>query len=129
MFRLIWITSIHLAGFFRRWMPTNILLDKVRTRRGLKWGVPAMLIAVPYLCAASVLVVIINDGGPGGLNLLVLVAIWSAFKTLAIGPVSLVMLAKARRQEHHYSRAIEREGQRQQSPDYVQMPAMAGGAS
>ncbi|OLT41334.1 sulfate permease [Saccharomonospora sp. CUA-673] len=129
MFRLIWITSIHLAGFFRCWMPTNILLDRIRTRRGLKWGVPAMLIAIPYLYGASVLVVIINDGGPGGLNVLVLVSIWSAFKILAIGPVSLVMLAKARWQEHHYRRAIEREGQRQQSPDYAQIPAMAGGAS
>lgn len=125
MFRLIWITSIHLTGLFRRWMPTNILLDKIRTRRGLKYGVAAMLVAIPYLYTASLLIVIINDGGPGGLNLLVLVAIWLALKMLAIGPVSLVMLAKARWQDP----AIEREGQRQQSPDYAQMPAMAGGAS
>lgn len=100
MFRLIWIASIHLAGFFRRWMPTNILLDKIRTRQGLKWGVPAMLIAIPYLYAASLLIVIINDGGPGWLNLIMLAALWSALKMLAIGPVSLVMLANVRSREY-----------------------------
>lgn len=48
MFRLIWIASIHTRGFLRRWMPTNVLLDKIRTRSGLKYGVPAMLLAIPY---------------------------------------------------------------------------------
>lgn len=36
----------------RRWMPTNIVLDLIRTREGLKFGVPAMLLAIPYLLAA-----------------------------------------------------------------------------
>lgn len=49
MFRLIWIASIHIRYFMRRWMPSNILLDKIRTRRGLKYGVSAMLLAIPYL--------------------------------------------------------------------------------
>lgn len=108
MFRFIWIVSIHLAGFFRRWMPTNILLDKIRTRRGLKWGVPAMLVAIPYLYAASLLIVIINDGGPGWLNLIMLLALWSALKMLAIGPVSLVMLANARSREYMARRRARR---------------------
>lgn len=34
MFRLIWFASIHIRIFMRRWMPTNIVLDKVRTRHG-----------------------------------------------------------------------------------------------
>src|SRR5699024_12325490 len=62
MFRLIWFASIHIRSFMRRWMPTNIVLDKVRTRRGLKWGIPAMLLAIPYLYTASLLTVIIRDG-------------------------------------------------------------------
>ena len=53
MFRLIWFASIHIRIFMRRWMPTNIVLDKVRTRHGLKWGLPAMLLAIPYFYTAS----------------------------------------------------------------------------
>lgn len=66
MFRLIWIASIHVAAFLRRWMPTNVLLDKIRTHSGLKSGVPAMLLAIPYLYLASLLAVIVRDGGPAG---------------------------------------------------------------
>ena len=100
MFRLIWFASIHIRSFMRRWMPTNIVLDKVRTRRGLKWGIPAMLLAIPYFYTASLLTVIIRDGGPGWLNLVVLIAIWSALKMLWIGPVSLILLARVRWHEH-----------------------------
>ena len=40
MLRLIWTLSIHVRNFLRRYMPTNRLLDAIRTRRGLKWGGP-----------------------------------------------------------------------------------------
>ena len=53
MLRLLWVASVHTRYFLRRYMPTNIALDAIRTRRGLKWGVPAMLLAVPYLLAAA----------------------------------------------------------------------------
>lgn len=88
-FRLIWIASIYIRTFMRRWMPSNRLLDKVCTRRGLKWGVPAMLLATPYLYLASLLAIIVRDGGPGSLNLFVLISVRSALKMLRIGPVSL----------------------------------------
>lgn len=99
MFRLIWMTSIHIRYFMRRWMPTKILLDKIRARSGLKWGVPAMLVAIPYLYLAGLLTLIVQDGGPAWLNLVVLVAIWSALKMLWIGPVSLLLLARVRSAE------------------------------
>lgn len=128
MFRLIWITSIHIRYFMRRWMPTNVLLDKIRTRSGLKWGVPAMLVAIPYLYAASLLTVIIQDGGPGWLNILVLIALWSALKMLWIGPISLVMLARIRWQEHRLHRAHQRQLRREeQSPEPARVPVLAGG--
>lgn len=124
MFRLIWFASIHIRIFMRRWMPTNIVLDKVRTRRGLKWGIPAMLLAIPYLYTASLLTVIIRDGGPGWLNLIVLIAIWSALKMLWIGPVSLILLARVRWREH-----ATRRTQRRQAQGVSSAPIMAGGAS
>src|SRR3546814_11297995 len=65
MLRLLWNLSIRVRLFLRTYMPTNILLNALRTRRGLKWGVPAMLIAVPYLLGAWPLTVWIADGGPG----------------------------------------------------------------
>lgn len=75
-------------------MPTNILLDAIRTRRGLKWGIPAMFLAVPYLLAASTFNTLIADGGPGWLNLLVLLCLWNTMKFIIMGPISLILLAR-----------------------------------
>ena len=100
MFRSIWITSTHTRGFLRRYMPTNILIDAVRTRRGLKWGIPAMLLAVPYFLIAITLANHIQSGGPGWLNLIVLLTIWNGIKMLWLGPISLILLARVRIQEH-----------------------------
>ncbi|WP_404802000.1 hypothetical protein [Brevibacterium aurantiacum] len=66
MLRLIWTLSVHTRNFLRRYMPTNRLLDVIRTRRGLKWGVSAMLLAIPYLLAAAIFRDLIEGGGPGG---------------------------------------------------------------
>ena len=99
MIRQLWTLSVHTRAFLRRYMPTNILLDAIRTRRGLKWGVPAMLLAVPYLLASSTFTTLIADGGPGWLNLLVLLCLWNTMKFIIMGPVSLTMLAQARLRE------------------------------
>ena len=99
MIRLLWNASIHVRGFLRRYMPTNILLDAIRTRRGLKWGVPAMLLTVPYLILAGICTNLISAGGPGWLNLLVLVVLWNTLKFILIGPVSFVLLIRARLRE------------------------------
>ena len=100
MIRLIWNLSIRTRLFLRTWMPTNILLDAIRTRRrGLKWGIPAMLLAIPYLLIANVCVELVEQGGPGWLHLVVLWAIWNMLKMLWIGPVSVLLLIGARLRE------------------------------
>jgi hypothetical protein len=109
MLRLLWNLSNRVRLFLRTYMPTNILLDALRTRRGLKWGVPAMLIAVPYLLGAWLLTVWIADGGPGWLNLLVLLSIWNSLKFLVNGPITLVVLIRARLAERRDRRLAERE--------------------
>lgn len=109
MFRSIWMTSAHTRYFLRRYMPTNIALDVIRTRRGLKWGLPAMLLAVPYLYAASLLTVLIDDGAPGWLYLLVLLFIWNALKFAIMGPVSVVLLTRAKAGERHDQRVARRQ--------------------
>jgi hypothetical protein len=100
MFRLIWALSVRTRYFLRRYMPTNILLDAIRTRRGLRWGVPAMVLAIPYLYAASICAQLAEDGGPGWLHLLVLLFIWNALKFTVTGPVSLILLLRARARDH-----------------------------
>lgn len=96
MFRLIWTASIYTRDFLHRYMPSNIVLDEIRTRRGLKWGVPAMLLAIPYLAVANILTILIGRGAPGWFHLLVLLCIWNAFKFLVMGPVSVMLLVRAR---------------------------------
>ncbi|GAA2099135.1 hypothetical protein GCM10009841_12860 [Microlunatus panaciterrae] len=65
MIRLLWTASAEVRYYLRRYMPSNIVLDLIRTRKGLKWGLPAMLLAVPYLVVASWCTVLIENGGPG----------------------------------------------------------------
>lgn len=95
MIRLLWAGSVHTRYFLRRYMPTNILLDAIRSPRGLKWGVPAMVLAVPYFLLAAIFVQIVDGGGPAWLHVLVLLSIWNGFKMLWIGPISLILLARA----------------------------------
>lgn len=105
MIRLIWAASVHTRYFLRRYMPTNILLDAIRSRRrGLKWGVPAMLLAIPYLLIANACVQLIDDGAPGWLHLVVLWSIWNMLKLLWIGPISIVLLIRARVREANTAR-------------------------
>lgn len=109
MFRLIWAASVRVHHLLR-WAPTNLLLDRIRTRRGLKWGIPAMLLAAPLLLAAATCAAGIRDGGPGWLNLAVGLFIGDALKFLVMGPVSLVVLARV-----HAVEALERRHARRQA--------------
>ena len=123
MLRLLWALSASIRYYLRRYMPTNIALDAIRTRRGLKWGVPAMLLAAPYLLAASICTNFIADGGPGWLNLVVLLFIWNAMKFLIMGPVSLVLLARANVQEAVERRSIRRQSDAMKSSRYATIGA------
>lgn len=112
MLRFLWTLSVHTRTYLRRYMPTNRLLDAIRTRRGLKWGIPAMLLAIPYLLAAAVCRGLIEDGGPGWLHVLVILFIWNAIKLTFMGPISLILLIRARTRAHVERRRPRREDQR-----------------
>ena len=71
-----------------------------------------MLLAVPYLLAAAVIRDLIEAGGPGWLNPLVLLCIWNSMKLIIIGPVSLILLIRARAREHVARRRARCEEQR-----------------
>ncbi len=110
MIRLLWTASVEVRYFLRRYMPSNIVLDLLRTRQGLKWGLPAMLLAVPYLVVAYWCTTTIDSGGPGWLHLVVLVCLWNSFKMVLFGPVSVVLLIKARVRERRAQRQGESGG-------------------
>lgn len=80
MFQLLIAFVSGVYTLFQRTMPTNILIRATHTRRGLKWDVPAMLLAVVYFVTAAALAQLVADGGPGSINLLVFVCIWNALK-------------------------------------------------
>jgi hypothetical protein len=99
MFALILGLTSRTYFALRRFMPTNLVLDAIHTRRGLKWGVPAMLLAVPYAFAMAVCVGLVEAGGPGWLNVLALLFAWNALKFLGAGPVTLMRLLRTRGRE------------------------------
>ena len=99
MIELILAATARTYFCVRRFMPTAIVTDVINTRRGLKWGVPAMLLAVPYAGAAVYFRGQIDAGGPGWLNLLVILCLWNALKFLLIGPISLTKLIVVRVRE------------------------------
>ncbi|WP_174776395.1 sulfate permease [Cryobacterium sp. TMT1-66-1] len=96
--------------FLRRFMPTALVIDAINTRRGLKWGVPAMLLAFPYAVGAIYCRAQVEAGGPGWLNLIVLLCLWNTLKLLLIGPISLLKLIAVRVREalarRHLTRAL-----------------------
>lgn len=101
MLRFIWIASLYVRAFMRRLMPTNIVLDKLRSRRGLKWGIPAMLLAVVYFYLAALMSVLVEHDASKRLYPVMVVCVWNAFKFLLYSPVSLVLLARVRVAARH----------------------------
>jgi hypothetical protein len=99
MFEFILAATARSYFFLRRFMPTAIVIDAMNARRGLKWGVPAMLLAFPYAVAAIYCRAQVNAGGPGWLNLLVILCLGNTLKLLLIGPISLLKLMAVRVRE------------------------------
>lgn len=102
MFQLLIAFVSRIYAFFQRTMPTNILIRATHTRRGLKWGVPAMLLAVGYIVIAAVLAQWVAGGAPEWINLLVLLCLWNALKFMVNGPITAARLARVRARERRY---------------------------
>ena len=95
--------SVRLAAtihyYLRAFAPTNILLRRLRARAGLKWAVLAALVLVPtYLFAAAIATTVLDDGGPGWLNVVALTCIWNAMKFAWMVVLSPILLLKL---DHH----------------------------
>lgn len=99
MILLLIAISISIHDVLRHYTPSNVIRDLVRTREGLKWGVPAMLLAVPYFGVAYWFTTIIDTGASKWIYLIVFLCLWSGIKMLWLGPISVVMLTRSRAQE------------------------------
>jgi hypothetical protein len=105
MIRLIWTVSVIAQRYFWRYLPTNILLARLRTRRGLKWGPSAMILGVAYLLGAAYCEFGVSTGWPKCVNLLVILFTWNGLKFLFMGPVSMALFlaARVRGRRHRHS--------------------------
>jgi hypothetical protein len=93
MVKLLWNLTAALDSYLRFNMPTNRAMDWLRTPQGIKWALPVALIATSaYLYAASMCATIVDRGGPGYVNVLVLLSYWNAVKFSAQGVLSLGVL-------------------------------------
>lgn len=91
--------SIFIVGLFN-YLPGNLLRSWLRTPRRLKYGMWAMLLAVPYFGFAYWLNHLIQAGvAPEFFYLVVMGCSYSALKFLFVGPWSMVLLVKARADE------------------------------
>lgn len=76
--------------------PTNRLLRWLHARPRVVSIVIAMLAGVAYLFAAAVCTVLLDDGGPGWLNFLVLLFIYNGFKLVLTAPALVVTRVRQR---------------------------------
>ena len=96
MLSLLWNLSAAIRGYLRFYMPTNRAVDCLRSPRGLKWAVLVALVATPaYLFAMSLCATMVDRGGPGWLNVLMLLFFWNAMKFAWLAVLSPLVLLRS----------------------------------
>lgn len=118
MLRFIISGIASVVATLNRYLPSFRLVQRVVHRRySHKWGVPAMLLAVPYFLLANVFKGVLEDGGHALFSVPLLWCLVVGIVFLALGPISLLLLAKARTREaiarwkaQHQTRNTARKG-------------------
>ncbi|WP_203335585.1 hypothetical protein [Nocardioides limicola] len=102
MLTAFWNLSAAIRGHLRSYMPTNRVVDWLRTPRGLKWAIPLALIATPtYLGLTALAIELAARSGLGFVNVLVFLFFWNAAKFAWMAVLSLpLMLGRAIRGGH-----------------------------
>lgn len=107
MIWLIFIAVVILFRLLRPWIPSTILLDWFRSQRDPKRGLWAMLVGAAYFGIAYGCTVVIDNGGPEWLHLIVLIGICEGFRFLFHGFGIYLRLRSARRKERRAARTAE----------------------
>jgi hypothetical protein len=98
MLTLLWNLAAAVRGYLAFYMPTNRAIDWLRAPRGLKWAVPVALVATPaYLYLVSLCATIVERGGPGWLNALVILFFWNSIKFVWMAVLSPLWWHRLRR--------------------------------
>jgi len=100
-------SAARLHGFCQRWMPSNVLVRRVRTRAGLRWGIPLVLLGLLYAVAAFVCATLAQHTGIGWWDLGFLLGFWNALKLVGNGLyATVVLLPVARLRERRPSHRL-----------------------
>jgi hypothetical protein len=103
MFRLIVQLAISIRAAMA-YAPSNLLVSRLRVRGGLGSALTAITVGAAYLFAAGTCTALLARGGPGWLNVFVLLFVWNAFKLVLHGPVMLVVIARQHLRNRHSRR-------------------------
>ena len=104
MIALMWNLSAAIRRHLCAYMPSNIAIALLRSRRGPKWALPVAVLVVPaYGFIAAMVSAGIDRGAPAWLNVLVLLFSWNAMKFASIAVLSPILQLAAPR--HHRSPA------------------------
>ena len=100
IFAASWALSSCLYGLAQRFCPSNIVIRRVHTRSGIKWGPPVGLAGiVVYGLLMVACGTIVRDGGPGWVNLFFIIGFWNTCRFTFLIPTSVVRLLRVRHQE------------------------------
>lgn len=85
LFLLLWRTVATIHGSVKTYAPSNIAIAYLRSPRGLKWAIPAALIAVPtYLYFAWLMNILVDRCATEWLYLITVIAWVDACKYAAL---------------------------------------------
>ena len=97
VFILAWQLSASIHRYLQTYAPTNIANAWLRTRRGIKWAIPAAFVATPlYAWAADALVDVLDRGGPTWLGFVAMLCVWNAIKFATNAVLTPLALARLR---------------------------------
>jgi hypothetical protein len=88
IFAASWALSSRLYGLAQRFCPSSIVIRRVHTRSGIKWGLLVGLAGAAFYGLLMVATsTIVRDGGPGWVNLFFIIGFWNTCRfTFLIRP-------------------------------------------
>lgn len=81
------------------WLPSNRLVRHLHTRRGLRWGIPAILLGGIYFIAGVACYGAVQLGGAGWWYLGMAACWWTALKLVGHGLHATIVLPVVRARE------------------------------
>ena len=100
IFAASWALSSRLYGLAQRFCPSNIVIRRVHTRNGIKWGPLVGLAGIAFYGLLMVATgTIVRDGGPEWVNLFFIIGFWNTLRFTWLIPTSAIRLLRVRHQE------------------------------